>query len=197
MIDRAPHIWRPAKPTPKERFLTREEVQRLINAASSPHIRLAIILLLGTAGRVGAILDLEWVRCDFERGTINLRIDGSQTRKGRAVVPMNGMTRAALTVAKEAALTDYVVEYACGPVKSIRKGFANACDRAGLEGVTIHALRHTSAVMMAEAGIPMSRISQYLGHSNTQVTERVYARYSPSALQDAADVLNIDLRRKV
>lgn len=190
LIDRAPHIWRPAKPAPKERYLDRGEIGRLIDGCGSPHIRLAVVLLLGTAGRVGAVLDLKWDRVDFDRGNINLRLDDSQTRKGRAVVPMNGMTRAALQTARDAALTDYVVEYACGPVKSIRNGFSKACARAGLEGVTIHTLRHTAAVYMAEAGVPMSQISQYLGHSNTAITERVYARYSPSALQDAADVLN-------
>lgn len=190
LIDRAPHIWRPAKPSPKERYLSRDEINRLIDGCTGPHIRLAVTLLLGTAGRVGAILDLEWQRVDFERGTINLRLADSHTRKGRAVVPMNGMTRAALQTARDAALTDYVVEYAGGPVKSIRTGFKAACRRAGIEGATIHTLRHTAAVYMAEAGVPMWKISQYLGHSNTAITERVYARFAPSAMQDAADVLN-------
>lgn len=190
MIDRAPHIWRPAKPMPKERYLEHDEISKLITAASAPHIRLAIILLLGTAGRVSAILGLEWGKVDFEAGTINLRLDDSSTRKGRAVVPMNGMTRAALQTAHDAALTDYVVEYAGDKIKSIRKGFQNACERAGLEGVTIHTLRHSAAVHMVSAGIPMSKVSQYLGHSNTAITERVYARFAPSHMQDAADVLN-------
>jgi integrase len=190
LIERAPHIWRPAKPAPKERFLSRSEINALIDSAETPHVKLAIILMLGTAGRVGAILDLEWSRVDFERGTINLRRDDSVTRKGRAAVPMNGMTRAALQTAHGAALTDYVVEYAGGPVRSIRTGFKAACKRAGIEGATIHTLRHTAAVYMAEAGVPMWKISQYLGHSNTAITERVYARFAPSAMQDAADVLN-------
>jgi len=146
--------------------------------------------MLGTAGRVGAILDLEWDRVDFERGVINLRLPDSTTRKGRAVVPMNGMTRAALASAKEAALTDYVIEYGGGRVKNIRKGFHNACTRAGLDGVTIHTLRHSAAVHMVSAGVAMEKVSQYLGHSNVQITAHVYARYAPSHMQDAADVLN-------
>lgn len=139
---------------------------------------------------MGAILDLEWARVDFERGSINLRLPEGATLKGRAVVPMNGMTRAALTTAHAAAISDYVVEFAGDRVKSIRKGFTNACERAGLEGVTLHTLRHTAAVHMVSAGIPMQKVSQYLGHSNTAITERVYARYAPSHMQDAADVLN-------
>lgn len=190
MIDKAPYIWRPAKPAPKERWLTHDEINRLAAGTSAPHIRLAIVLLLGTAGRVGAILDLDWSRVDFEAGTINLRLPDSTTRKGRAVVPMNGMTRAALQTAKEAALTDYVVEYAGDRVKSIRKGFMNACERAGLEGVNIHCLRHTAAVHMVSSGIPIEKVAQYLGHSNPSVTYSTYARYAPDHLSDAAEVLN-------
>lgn len=195
----APQIWRPEKPAPKERFLDHAEIRTLIDAAVAPHIRLAIILLLGTAGRAGAILDLTWDRVSFEQGVINLRVDDDAPRKGRATVPMNAMTRAALAVAKEAAISDYVIEYGGGPVKSIRKGYYAACERANISGATIHTLRHTAAVHMAGAGVPMWKISQYLGHSNTQVTERVYARFAPSAMQDAADVLNfteVQLQRK-
>jgi len=43
---------------------------------------------------------------------------------------------------------------------------------------------------MAEAGVSMSEISQYLGHSNTRVTESVYARYSPDYLKGAAKALD-------
>ena len=69
--------------------------------------------------------------------------------------------------------------------------------RAKLDGVTPHTLRHTAAVHMAAAGIPMAQISQYLGHSNTAVTERVYARFAPEHLTDAANVLNFTKARKV
>jgi integrase len=52
-------------------------------------------------------------------------------------------------------------------------------------------LRHTAAVWMAEGGTPMSEIAQYLGHSTTLVTEKVYARYSPEYLKKAAAQLEI------
>ena len=190
MIDRAPHIERPAKPMPKERWLTRQEIARLREAAGAPHVVLAIDLLLSTAGRAGAILDLTWNRVNFATGQINLRLDDAVTRKGRAIVPMNAGLRAALSVAKEAALSDYVVEYAGGAVKSIRKGFDNAVTRAGLEGVTLHTLRHTAAVHLVQAGVSIDQVAQYLGHSNTAITYSTYARYSPDHLRDAAEILD-------
>ena len=190
LIDAAPHIERPAKPTPKERFLTKDEVARLIDSASAPHIALAIHLLFATAGRVGAILDLTWDRVDMERGVINLRLDDAKTRKGRAIVPINRGLKAALQTAKAAALSDFVVEYAGDQVGSIRKGFEAACTRAGLEDVTLHTIRHSAAVAMVSAGVPIEKVAQYLGHSNTAITYSTYGRFAPEHLTDAAEVLD-------
>ncbi|WP_420793510.1 tyrosine-type recombinase/integrase [Roseinatronobacter alkalisoli] len=188
IIDRAPHIERPPQPAPKDRYLSRAELDRLVNAEAEPHVKLAIILMLTTAARITAALQLTWDRVDFARGQINLRT-GEGHRKGRAVVPMNNTLRAALEDAQMGALTDYVIEWGGRPVKSIKRGFARAVENAGLSDVTPHVLRHTAAVRMAEDGTPMSEIAQYLGHTNTAITEKIYARYSPEHLRSAADSL--------
>lgn len=194
LIDHVPSIPRPQKPAPKDRYLTRQEIKRLLDVASQPHIKLAILLMLSTAARVGAILELTWDRVDFDRNQIDLRKSASGPRKGRSVVPMNPGLCDALSSAKQAALSDYVIEWGGQPVKNITRGFSSAAKAAGLENVTPHVLRHTSAVHMAEVGIPMSEISQYMGHSNTSITERVYARFSPDHLRHAADVLDFTQR---
>ena len=190
MIDHAPHIERPQKPAPKDRYLTRAEIDRLLAAPAEPHIRLAILLMLSTAARVAAILELTWDRVDLQKGQIDLRKASEGPRKGRAVVPINNGLRAALEKAQQAALSDFVVEWAGKPVQSIQRGFQTAVNASGLTSVSPHVLRHTSAVHMAEAGIPMSEISQYLGHSNTSITERVYARFSPDHLRGAAEAVD-------
>jgi integrase len=197
LISRAPYIERPQKPAPKDRFLTHAEIDRLLLADCEPHIRLAILLMLATAGRVSAILDLTWDRVDLDAGRIDLRIDTEGPRKGRAVVPINASLKAALITASEGALSDYVVEWNGSQVRSIRKGFARAVERADLEGVSPHVLRHTAGVHMAAGGIPLQKIAQYLGHSNTGMTERVYARYAPDHLADAAAILDFGNLRKV
>jgi integrase len=95
-----------------------------------------------------------------------------------------------LILAKEAAETDYVIEFGGKPVKSIKRAFRTACEKAGLDRtVTPHTLRHTAASWMAEAGIPMSEIAAVLGHRDSRTTERVYARYSPDYLQRAVRAL--------
>lgn len=197
LIDRAPYIERPQKPAPKDRWLTHAEIDRLLTAEAEPHIKLAALLMLTTAGRVSAVLQLTWDRVDLDRGQINLRVDQEGPRKGRAVVPINATLRAALVQAKEAALSDYVVEWAGDPVKSIRKGLDRLVRNAGLPGVSAHVFRHTAAVHMAAGGIPMNQIAQYLGHSSTAVTERTYARFAPDHLRDAAAILDFGRLRKV
>jgi integrase len=194
LIKDAPEIDRPRKPDPKERYLTREEARKILDAAALPHVRLAIHLMLATAARVSAVLSLTWKRVDFGRRLITLRDpDDAQRRKGRAVVPINDTLFAALQEARKGALSDYVVEWGGERVKSIKRSIATAADNAGLTDVSPHVFRHTAAVWMAEAGIPMSEISQYLGHSNMSVTVKVYARYSPDHLRRASKSLEMPL----
>jgi integrase len=193
LIDRAPHIERPSKPKPNERHLTRKEARKLIDAASALHVRLFIILALGTGARSAALLDLTWDRCDFERERIDLRNPTLTTpHKGRAIVPMNRTVKAALLEAREGSLTDHVIEWGGEPVKSVKRGLAFAAMKAGLGKVSPHLLRHSAAVHMAEAGVPMEEIAQYLGHSDVGVTRRTYARFSPDYLKGAASALEYD-----
>lgn len=112
LIAEAPHIERPQKPAPKERYLTHAEIDRLLAAQAEPHVKLAILLMLTTAARVGAVLESTCDRIDLQRRQINPRVDAEGPRKGRAIVPINTSLRAALIAARESALSDYVVEWA-------------------------------------------------------------------------------------
>jgi hypothetical protein len=47
-----------------------------------------------------------------------------------------------------------------------------------------------TAVHLVSAGIAIEKGAQYLGHPNTAVTYRVYGRYRPQHMQDAAEVLD-------
>lgn len=178
----------PATPPPRSRHLTRAQYRDLRDSAASPHLLLFIVLAYTTAGRASAILELAWNQIDFGSGLIRLGT-GEHRTKGRATVPMTDSARAALLEAREAALSDYVIEYAGRRVGSVKRAFQRAAVRAGVPWCTPHVLRHTAAVHMAEQGVPMSEISQYLGHSTTGVTERVYARYGPEYLRRAAGAL--------
>ena len=68
VIDKAPWIEAPTKSEPRERWLTVQEVDKLIAACQrTPHLRLFVMLALCTGARSGAILDLTWDRVDMDR----------------------------------------------------------------------------------------------------------------------------------
>lgn len=190
-LAKAPFVPLPRKPEPRDHRLTRDEVRQLLAAASMPHVKLFIILAITTAARAGAILELTWDRVDLTRRRIVLRNpDMPATNKGRATVPINDTALEALARAREMATCDYVIEWGGQRVGSVKKGIALAAARAGLQ-CSPHTLRHSAACLMAEGGVPISEISQYLGHSNSATTERVYARYSPDYLQRAGRALEL------
>lgn len=189
LITTAPALELPSASPPRERYLTRAEAQALIGAAVDPHIRLAMLLMLTTAARIGALLELQWRQVDMEQRLIRLAAEDIGPRKGRATVPINDTLHAALTDAQAAAISPFVIEYAGRQVGSIKTGFNAAVTRAGIEHCTPHDLRRTAGRFMVEAGVPIEEVAQYLGHTNPAITRSTYARFSPSYLRKAASAL--------
>lgn len=187
--DRAPNLWMPPASKPRSAWLTPEDVAKVYADARSPHVALFIELAIATGARMSAILDLTWSRVDLDNGFADLMPAGRHvTNKQRAVVPLTKRALLALREAQEGALTDHVIEWNGKPVKSIKKALKRISERTGVD-FSPHVLRHTAGVWMAKANVPMQKIAQYLGHTSSKVTERVYARYSPSFMRDAADAL--------
>lgn len=183
----------PPQPPAKDRFLDKAEARRLMQAARRfSHVRAFIALSLATGARQSALLELTWDRVNFSRRTISLALNDAmdEQRKKRATVPMTNRAYRYLRVLHAARTCNHVIEWGGHRVYSVKKGFAAAAVRAGLSDITPHILRHTAASWMAEADVPMFDISRYLGHSDTRVTERRYAKLSPSHLRRAASALD-------
>lgn len=189
LLRKAPFIQMPGIPESEIGHLDKDQFRRLVDGASRPHVALFLKLAIATGARTNALLDLTWDRVRFDRNVIILNPrDRVQTSKYRAVVPMNGQLRTTLEEARAGALSDFVIEHAGKQIASIKTGFAAACKRSGIKAHP-HMLRHSAAVWQAEAGIPMTQIAQFLGHTDSRVTERVYARFAPSFLASAAAAL--------
>lgn len=73
-----------------------------------------------------------------------------------------------------------------GHFVGLPKALGRICKAAGLEGVTIHVLRHSFAATAAEMGFSELTIAGLLGHSVPGITAR-YAHVADSALVAAAD----------
>lgn len=194
-IAKAPEILRPSQPVRKEGHLTKDQCLKLIDAAGHPHIKLFITLALGTGARNAAILGLTWARCDFRRELIDLRDPAlSHVHKGRAIVPMTNRVLGALLDAYCHSTIEHVIEWHSKRVLSVKRSIKTTAKSAGLEkftpAVSPHLFRHSAAVHMAEDGVEMEVIAQFLEHKDVNVTRRIYARFSPDYLRRAARALD-------
>lgn len=193
IIAKAPHIWRPAEPGPRDLRLTRLQAKQFLTACEMPHIKLFVTLAVTTGARMSAILDLKWDRIDFGHRKILLH-DPERKRvgKGRATVPMNRTAEDALREAQRGATGPFVIEWGGSRVASVKKALRAAGVRCGLPWVTAHVFRHSAATWMAEDGVEMEEIAQFLGHSDIKTTRKIYARFSPDYLHKAAKALELE-----
>lgn len=187
-ITNVPYFDIPPASPPRQRWLTREEAQRLIDAAEYAHMRLFVMLGLYTAARAGAILELVWDRVDLERGIIDLG-NAPSANKRRAVVPVHPKVRPLLEAAYRVRQTKFVIEYHGRRVTHINTGFRGLATRADLPGVTPHILRHTAATWMAQKGVAFERIAAYLGNS-AAIVAKVYVHHTPDYMTEALRALD-------
>lgn len=190
VVKEMPDLELPAKGGGRDRWLTREEADRLLAACNARHVRLFVALALYTAARKGAILSLKWDRVDLENRLVDYRTPAEiATRKRKVAVRMNDTLYSILKAAKDQAASDFVIEWAGTRVASIRHGFANACERAGLIDVTPHTLRHTAVTWMIRAKVSTWDAAQHAGMTEDMV-RRVYGHHDPDFGREAAAALD-------
>ena len=169
--------------------LTKEQAKGLLNVCSQHHLRIYILLALSTGARNGALLDLTWDRIDLSSRLIELRTEHMVNKKGRATVPINNGLYELLK--DDERYCEYVVHWGGRKVSSVKKALKRLATKVGLPWLSPHVFRHSAAVWMAESGVPMDEIAQFLGHSNVEITRKVYAKYSPDYLRNAAKALEL------
>jgi len=64
-----------------------------------------------------------------------------------------------------------------------QKNFKNVLRKAGLRSLRFHDLRHSFASLLLANGAPITYVSNQLGHSNSQITLKVYAHWIPDENQ--------------
>jgi len=73
------------------------------------------------------------------------------------------------------------------PKSTLFNAFSRILKRAELSKLPIHALRHTHAVLLLEAGTNMKYIQERLGHGSMQITADVYAHISKKIEKSSMD----------
>lgn len=154
--------------TPRERFLTVEQVEALAKACGDPGAAGYVLLAAYTGIRRGHLLRL--TAADVQDGFIALDRSGKTARLQR--VPIH--PRVAEIAAR--------LPLAIGD-RQLREAWALARSKTGIR-CRWHDLRHTCASWLVQAGVPLHTVAEILGHTSTQVTKR-YAHLTPDHLRDA------------
>lgn len=166
----------------RRRFLTEEEIRRLLDSAAG-HLRPLLIVALNTGARRGELLGLRWQDIDFKSRTLSF--PNTKSGKHRSI-RMNHIVVETLTALGREDARVFV--YRGKGMEWIDQSFRSACKAAGIEDFRFHDLRHTWASHAVMKGIDIRTVQQILGHSTLAMTQR-YAHLSPEHAMKAVDTV--------
>ena len=178
-------VEKPKRPKGRTRFLTPEEAVRLL-VACPMWLADVIGLALETGFRREEVLTLRRsdLRFDLgENGMIFLREEETKAKKPR-YIPMTSRAREIFEGIPPNISHPFV--FSCPSGKPLNKDvlryhFEKACKVAGIEDFHFHDLRHTVGSWLVQRGVPLYIVSQILGHSSLETTQR-YAHLAPDHL---------------
>lgn len=174
------------------RYLNNIECKKLLNACSNysnPIFFYYVNLLLNTGCRSSELLNLTWQNVNLDERYLVIRNNLSKNRK-TLYKPLNYNAISSLKELKN--YNNYWVFYnhrTNNRYKTFRRAWLFATDKAKLNGLRIHDLRHTFASLLVKEGVPIYQVSILLGHSDTRITQR-YAHLSPNYLTNVVNLLD-------
>ena len=161
-----------------------------------------VILSLFAGLRRGELLALRWCHINLDRKVLQVRealeetkahgvqVKAPKSRAGRRDISLPDIVVDALREHRKAQLelrfrlglgkcdNDFLFPTLEGTLPSPRAFSAEWADVAasiGMPDITFHALRHTHASALIDAGVDIVTISKRLGHSSPNITLKVYA----------------------
>lgn len=160
--------------------LSKAEITKMINSLNNIKHRLVVALLYSSGLRLSELVNLRV--CDINMVDNTIHIKSAKGKKDRLTV-LSRKTKA--MIRKFAAGGNYLFE-ANGKkhsFKSVQEIVRKAARLAGIKKrVSPHALRHSFATHLLEAGVDIRHIQKLLGHSRLQTTQ-VYAHVAKSDLK--------------
>ena len=186
---------------PRERFLSKEEIDRLAKAldAAEDHRAAGIIrICMLTGARVGEVRQARFEQFDLEHC---LWSKPAATTKQRRVhrVPISedvaAIVRQRRLHVPGGSPWLFPGDVPGQPVKEIRRFWVRIQKEAQIEDVRIHDLRHTFAALLVSGGASLEMIGKLLGHTQMQTTQR-YAHLMEGPLRAGVDAVAGALRQK-
>lgn len=200
--------------------LSAPQVRALLATAEGDKHEALIVLAVTSGLRQGELLGLKWADVDLDAGTLTVRRSLAPVASGELIFqePKTARSRRTITLTRMAiaALKAHRVRQAEERLRAIGweprdMVFPDAIGRpqhpsnvsldwralrgrAGLPAsFRFHDLRHTAASLALAAGVPITTVSEMLGHKTTAITLSIYAHAVPGSQQAAADAMDAEL----
>ncbi len=212
----AARAGRPGIARREARHLSAEEVAKIPDAAVGERHRNVLVLIASTGLRRGEAPAVSWDHVDLQAGALKvvatanvvdgqLEISEPKSGRSRRTVPLSPSVVTVLKAQRAAqaaerlrageAWTDTGLVFTDEigkPVypRAILRAVQRSAARAGIEGVTVHTLRHSAAVAWLEAGVHIKAVADLLGHSSISITGDIYGHASDAATRSAVDGLS-------
>lgn len=176
------------EPRTRLRVLEVEEEARLLAVSPEP-LRSMITIAINTGLRRSELLTLRWADVDLRRGLLTVAAAYAKTGRTRTV-PLNSIARQVFKQLRDVTAPDSLVfpGRQGRERQAIQTPFDNACDRAGLIGVTMHTLRHTFASRLVLAGVDLRTVQEVGGWQTISMVER-YSHLNPAHKAQAVEKL--------
>lgn len=180
--------------TPRERYLSQDEIARLATALDAAEDKRAsdiIRLCMLTGARVGEVRQARFE--DFNIEHLSWTKPATTTKQRRVHrVPISDEAAAIVRQRRLAVVSGspwlFPGDTPGQPVQEIRRFWRRIQKEAGIEDVRIHDLRHTFASLLVSGGASLEMIGKLLGHSQMQTTQR-YAHLMDSPLRAGVDAV--------
>ncbi|MDY0122962.1 tyrosine-type recombinase/integrase [Sulfurimonas sp.] len=171
----------------KERYLTKEETKRLLEAINTTeqniHLKYIVPMLLLTGARRGEVLKAKHE--DFNLNQMTWTIPTTKNGKKRILPITPQLLELYNKIPKDDTPYLFTSPVTGKPYVSIYNSWNSARTKAGLKDVRIHDLRHSFASALVNNGVSLYQVQSLLGHSTSTMTQR-YAHLSNESLMSAA-----------
>ena len=173
----------PKSPERIPELLSRGEVARILRATANPKHRALLCTCYGCGLRVSELVALLVRHVDGERRV--LRVEQGKGAKDRHVALSAAMLEALRTYWRACQPREWLFpgRDGTGPlnISSAQRVFDKCKAAAGIaKAGGIHSLRHAYATHQLEAGLPVHKLQQYLGHRSLDTTMR-YVHWASDA----------------
>ena len=181
-----------------------DEECEMIRCACDNERDLAIVDLLSSSGmRVSELIGLNRQDIDFEKGEVIVFGKGSKTREVPISPEVARLLKHYIGGLKNTSKTEplFISErgnrITTAGIKHITAQTVKSAKKANSElfeydSYTPHSFRHTKAIHMLEAGVPLIYIRNFLGHESVQTTE-IYAKVTQANMNRLLSEKKIDV----